>query len=622
MYRYNAPSMSQYESFFNPIPIDFLQQELGKRQGRYDAAYAGSLAAQDELSNVQVGMADLASKNEIISQGIGDINKLVEDKYGGDWGRASKEVARNVSSLRANPFWNAQAEAQKQREIAQELKIKYGPDAMVFNDPTALSVMNVAGGVRGFDQFQPDIIQRGDWLGTARELLSGLTANELPTGLTQADIKGFLQSGQISEIKRKKIEGLAEDPAIQRAFLNEHPEFRRGFEEGTEGLKQQFGLEGEDISSLVRDQLLGAGASAEFRKETRRYMDDPFALARLKSSLEGGPGYIPSTSETTVINHGQQAVKDHEKRVKASTYQGDVKDLPLTPEEEAELEAISKQYDDPQFVDTETGRNLTKQTAVQSYMDDRNVDRIQGQLDTYHQELVSQHPELEGMSRDEAFTAYGNHLERISQEARTVKTIVRDDSPAEIKKNMLSNIRAGNFESFSFVSTGDVFGRNSVTDELGFNNYDEMADYIKDKDISPRIDFVQGKLLLNLPRKKGKNKYEPVDVYFNPDYETQTALDAGQMITEMYTNAQSYGEDTKGIRLPDARGGMSDDIIFVEGTGNIVDGNDKRIWVVDARNPNAPPRQTSLEAVQNRLTEYIDTKYNNLAGKEGNPGKE
>jgi hypothetical protein len=200
--------------------------------------------------------------------------------------------------------------------------------------------------------------------------------------------------------------------------------------------------------------------------------------------------------------------------------------------------------------------------------------------------------------------------------------MVRDDSPAEIKKNLISNINAANFESFSFTSTGDVFDKNSVVDKLGYDNYIELTDALKDKDISPRIDFTQGKMVVTLPAKNRKKGRKPEDVYFSPDLETQDVLDIGQAITEMFTNSQTYGDDSKPIRIPDARGGYTNDAIFVVGTGNIATGNDKQIYVVDLSNPDTEPRETSLTSVHNYLAGLVDVKYNNLAGKTGNPGKE
>ena len=35
-YQYQQPQAFQYESFFDPIPLDFLERQLGKKQEQYD----------------------------------------------------------------------------------------------------------------------------------------------------------------------------------------------------------------------------------------------------------------------------------------------------------------------------------------------------------------------------------------------------------------------------------------------------------------------------------------------------------------------------------------------------------------------------------------------------------
>ena len=59
-YQYQQPTASQYESFFNPIPIDFLQQNLQQHQGRYDQAFAGALAAKEAALQESIALGDTA----------------------------------------------------------------------------------------------------------------------------------------------------------------------------------------------------------------------------------------------------------------------------------------------------------------------------------------------------------------------------------------------------------------------------------------------------------------------------------------------------------------------------------------------------------------------------------
>ena len=153
---YQGPTNIQSQSFFNPIPIDTMTAELDRRQDAFDIGYAGALAQKDALNQEQVGLDDLESKNSIIKEGMQNIDTLVQDQYGGDWGRAAKAVAGQVTAIRGHKFWNAQKEVEKRRVEARDFKIK-NPNAFIFNDPSNLSTLDEQGNVRGQDAFNVDM---------------------------------------------------------------------------------------------------------------------------------------------------------------------------------------------------------------------------------------------------------------------------------------------------------------------------------------------------------------------------------------------------------------------------------------------------------------------------------
>ena len=291
----------EYESFFNPIPLDFVQEELGRRQDRFDTSFAGATQGQDEMNQTLVGMPDIEGKRNLVNKSVEGMNKLVDEKYGGDWGRASKEIASRVTSARSNPFWNAQSEAQKQRGLAQELKTKYGQDAFIFNDPTNLSVLDENGQVRGMDQFQPDIVQKGDYVKTAKQLIQGLEPDINAYGLTEAEIDGFLKNKTVSKITEDKIKAFAESEEVQQAFLTQHSEIQRGFNEGSDELKQQFGLEGS-AKEFARKQLMGAGRSLINRQEKVDYrVDTPDQVAKAAAAKAAANRVPKPTTNTSDI---------------------------------------------------------------------------------------------------------------------------------------------------------------------------------------------------------------------------------------------------------------------------------------------------------------------------------
>ena len=306
-YGYNQPTVSQYESFFNPIPIEFLQEQLRGRQAEYDMAYANALADKDALAQQQVGMMDIADKQNLINNTMSNIDKTVQEQFGGDWGRAAKTVARQVSELRANPFWNAEKEMQKKRESFNELVTKYGPNAMIFGaDPRQMSTIDPeTGKVRNMAQLTGEVLQQGDWAKTARELMGGLSADVYEKyGLAEGDLKGYIEGTRTDKITEDKIRRLAQDPAIQEAFLRQHPEFRKGFYEGSDQLKQQFGLEGDSLSGLVEQQLFGVASSAQKSSVTRSLVAD--YRAKIQAENAAKQPTVPlrdTTTQSNVVGH-------------------------------------------------------------------------------------------------------------------------------------------------------------------------------------------------------------------------------------------------------------------------------------------------------------------------------
>jgi len=306
------PTTSQYESFFNPIPLDFLQEQLGSRQGKYDAAFAGTLGAQDELNQVQVGMSDIASKNQIVKEGIGNIDKIVNDKYGGDWSKASKEIARSVTQMRANPFWNAQKEVEKKRAAYQTQVDKFGPNALMFGaDPRNVSTLDEQGQVRKQDQFAGEVVEKGDYIKTARELMAGLTPDKNTWGLTREEIDNFLGYGEVSQVTEKKIREMAQSPEMQEALLSRHGEIRRSGEL-SETQQKQHGFYDKTPEQFAEEQLFAAGRSAISRQVTKKVVADPIATQRAATKAANVP-IRATTNSSDVVGHyyeGQLNTRD------------------------------------------------------------------------------------------------------------------------------------------------------------------------------------------------------------------------------------------------------------------------------------------------------------------------
>ena len=567
MYNYQRPTVRQYESFFNPVPIEFIQEQLRGRQQQYDAAYAGALAGRDEFANIQVGMADLASKNQLISKGMDNINRMVEEKYGGDWGRAAKEVARNVSQMRSDPFWNAQKEMEKRRQAFQEDISKYGSKAMIFGaDPRQMSTIDPATGqVRDISQLTGRVVEQGDWAKTAQTLMSGLSADVYQNfGLTEGELQGYISGTKRTEITRKKIEKMASDPAIQQAFLREHPEFREAFEQGDDQMRQRFGFQNYDtINAAVKDQLLGASASAETSRLERSLMADwrqklsAETAAKNKSIGAFGPineleatatGYGTSKQEMREIKGKyffNNALSDSFTPSYATPTETKLRNQAmdiLTPKEKEMIQALQGVIP-PELqekVRVEQDRLLKENKAIideerqndPSYMKDKSeYDELKSSLN----EIKRLNPALTKDKSDwEIYEDFLTDTEGKYRYSIDLSLPVLDEATSV---NMGRSINFNNTEWYldsGMFNTNNWHGRKGIGEEVNIPA-ETMAELLRDGNIPIHYNMTRGNFFLEVPVVRGEIKKnqdgsinwkdtksdEKKRVYFTPDLETR-----------------------------------------------------------------------------------------------------
>jgi len=497
-----------------------------------------------------------------------------------------------VSSVRQNPFWETTKHLKGQQELQQKYQLD-NPDAHIYQDVLGQSTIDPkTGKVRGREALTFRGGAKGDWQGSVTKQFSGMTGERLVSTLKNIGITGYAGIKSIEELSDDDLKEFATNPAVVETFMENNPDFYKSKSE-IEGLSD------EEIKTDAADFIYGSVAPRAYKKEALQAVKDQDYFDRMKAARTATTNpYISSSSELPIIDVGDEALTEHRKRVDP----GGV----ATAEQDPGLGGSLGYVANPLA-------NKEEKEAFEARQEEKKTE--------YYNELVAQHDELKGLSQEEAFAAMDRYYEGRSQESRVVYNVHLDESAVNIKSQLLSNIRAGNFESFQLVdTTGDPSGRNNVAEAGGYNNYEEMMETVGDKNITPRIDFRQGKILVDIPSKKKKEG--PVGLYFSPDLETQEVLDVGQAVSEMVNNTQNYGDDAKPIRVPDGRGGYTGDVVYVVGEGNVVEGNSKEIWVVDTNNPDAEPKKVSQEQFEKYLTEQIDVKYHNYKGKTGNPSKE
>jgi hypothetical protein len=599
--------IGDYQSFFNPIPIDFLQEQLRGRQAGYDTAFAGALADKDAMAQQQVGMADIASKNQIINDSMSNIDKTVEEQFGGDWGRAAKTVARQVSELRANPFWNAQKEVEKKRQAFEEQVTKFGPKAMIFGqDPRQLTTMDEQGQVRGVDQFTGRVVEQGDWGKTARDIFSSLTPDQYKRyNISPEEFEGFITGTKVTQVTRTKIEEMAKDPAIQLAFQQSHPEFVEGFSSLDPTQKEKFGLKGDTLAEATRQTLLGNIAPSVFRQQDMSLEVNPYQIADFKKSLEGevvNPYFGSANYQPVLSTEANGRLEKHKAMLREPGAGGTG-----APTAGGPLGSTPVFYD-----------NMTAQQRENERQ--RALGVREKYLNDYYNVLGSEYPELKNLTRDEAFKAYENYLQNASESARLTWNTRLEDSSSNLKIQAFSNINSGDFTVQGIETTGDVFGKKGVADQLGYNTYQDLEEAMADKKLDTRINVTEGTISMTIPAKEGKKGAKPVTINFSPDVQTQDMLESAQFVTESYYNPTSIAPgEMRPVDILDYKGEPTGQQVYVEGEGSIINGNKKQIILIDHNTRTRQP--ISLEQYQEMVAGAVDTRFNNYEGLSGNPGK-
>ena len=214
--------MAKYQSQF--IPTDFntlgnvlnmYRQDMAQRDAEYDQSYAASLDAISQLG--QLPSFDLEGRDERL-QALSTALEEAVQKRGGDYGAASKDIARIIAKERANPWYGLNARQLQQAELLekslannQNLKVLQDPRRMSI-DPSmgmediSYSTIDPANVQKSIDDLYVDIktrIREGDLQGLPQGLYRMMTTR----GLTQAEVID-----------------MANDPEVQQAILNRNPQ--------------------------------------------------------------------------------------------------------------------------------------------------------------------------------------------------------------------------------------------------------------------------------------------------------------------------------------------------------------------------------------------------------------
>lgn len=209
----------QYQSQFIPTNVGFINSLLQERQGEYDQAYNNLLQSQQQLGLLNVGSEDAPFKQQRLTQLIEDVNQIA-DKYNGDFGAASKSIARRLSQARTDPFWQTALRNQQIREEERQLRNKLGLKALPISSALGQSTIDPATGkVRDLSY---DVIDREDLAELALEPYAPIRTRRNTSMEASQFGPGFVD--KVTTVGATRDEAAAYMPEIKRRILELKPE--------------------------------------------------------------------------------------------------------------------------------------------------------------------------------------------------------------------------------------------------------------------------------------------------------------------------------------------------------------------------------------------------------------
>jgi hypothetical protein len=578
MYRYNEPSIAQYESFFNPIPLEFVQQQFDRRQGAYDEGYGMAIGARDQFGGTKVGAPDMPYKNQLIGQFVNDIDKTVQDQFGGDWGKAAKSVARSVTDMRGNEFWQKAEIMDKRREEERALVAKYGPKALKFKSIQNQSVYDPATGkLVSPDQMNYDVMERGDWEGSVAKIFAGLKGDQksilLKKYQNDPEIQNYLQYGTTEGISDTKLRMLASDKDLVNSFISSNQDFKRAAEE----LPDYFGSMNTDpvtgkkrsAEDIASDYIYGQIKPRQYSQTQMNYTHDAGAEARASASAKNESGAFAPERENATYDTGYGTDKKTIKTQKnylfdqkgnllasenpafglssptGTRYGMDVQNKkPLKPEE-------IKAYE--QKITEELKSNPVWQSRKSQY---DMIKNIVGDIKKNNKELITDKSDWE------IYSDYINDTENKYKVSMDLSLpVIKPDIKKTIGESIASNINGTEF----FLTDGSKVTRD-WNDKNGIGNitgltYIGFQEMLRKGDLALAYNKTRGSLYAEIPIIEGDVKYSSdgtinfdttkskgkKTVYFSPDRELAGVSKLMPYLDQLLKDSKANSELPEGI---------------------------------------------------------------------------
>jgi hypothetical protein len=310
MARYDYNQSNKYQSFLNEDILALQQQLINNAQQRYDTSYGLALQAKDTYLQTPVDLEEVNVKNKLVSGFSDEINKLVNTKYSGDWGAASKEIASKVTNMRSNPFWDASRSASKIREREIEYKTKLGADALVSNSLIGRSIVDDEGNILSADKMQPVMIDRRQVANAWMEKHGSSAQNKRESGIHKTNNPQYLKATTILGLTSDEVDqqfAPGTENAAKEAVdsLLVQPELKKY-------LDSLYGNNDEAKIAWVENFNYDMAKENLVKGSVDQYLQDEMYLARQKKAMEEQTPIAPiaATKYSKNIPEEAKSVKD------------------------------------------------------------------------------------------------------------------------------------------------------------------------------------------------------------------------------------------------------------------------------------------------------------------------
>lgn len=517
-----------YQSGFQPIPMEFVQQQLGARQQRYDLGYGTAIQTLDKYSNFETDPEDIARKNSLIDSFTEDINTLVQDKFQGDWGKAAKTVAKNVTKMRQDPFWDLARQAKVLRSEERKLRAQFGPEALPFKSLVGKSVYDPEQGYISPEDLTYDIEQRLNDVPVMESMWNQIPEIQRSLEPEKVTIGGetFLKYGATKGISRRQVLDYL-DNAFER--YQQTNNYKQRFREYTE----MYGMDHEDANEMIRDQLYATGLERVGQSSDVRYTS--------AGSSSGSASSVPQAVFGSAVVGPAEQLRDYKKKG---------------------WQRRGSAFNDSGRVKEKSPVNLTDPgTAILSFIQNNRIDKVSETVSN----IRKAHPEYDDLTDQELYDLSLDSKVEMNVSNNMYYPVANEDANKAIATKIVTNPTSVEWRISGVTATTNYYGNNGVYDEIGID-VEALSEMIEDDFLTTFYNFSTGEYGVEVPKVKdikrnadGSINYtdskidfdKTTRVYYKPDEKTRAYSNALQTVENSIATGDSIkiGSNQQGFKI-------------------------------------------------------------------------